>query len=231
MSETELRCVHCGCKVGRLVVQYSPGNIRLIKCEKCKLVADPYIECEFMIVFIDLILHKEKAYRHLLYNMLNWDLVSEEGLLWKSTIIYIVLDGCRYLFLSEFKEELRASRNLLFPIWICTKVCLSVVLGNVMFLATLFLLISLSQTVRLRRVFQAILFSSYLKIFLVAMMVWEFPTTVIFIIDIFVLSSNAVALKVLMQLPIANCTLVCIGAHVAKFITCTVFTNLNYAWL
>lgn len=80
------------------------------------------------------------------------------------------------MFLSEFKEELRASRNLLFPIWICTKVlfcywlyhflyrlsivlnlsnsafslqvCLSVVLGNVMFFATLFLLISLSQTVR-----------------------------------------------------------------------------------
>lgn len=81
MSQTELRCVHCGWRAGRLVVQYSPVNIRLIKCvrilisdhgnsigfvplfcvlkfsfkllidiqERCELVADPYIECEFMV--------------------------------------------------------------------------------------------------------------------------------------------------------------------------------------
>ncbi|KAL6333264.1 hypothetical protein AAG906_028447 [Vitis piasezkii] len=41
----------------------------------------------------------------------------------------------------------------------------------------------------------AILISSYFKIFLIAMMVWELPSSVIFIIDVFVLSSNTVALK------------------------------------
>ncbi|RRT63295.1 hypothetical protein B296_00035544 [Ensete ventricosum] len=51
-----------------LFVQYSPGNIRLMKCvsetyrhlppelfrviEHCKAVADPYIECEFMVVSV-----------------------------------------------------------------------------------------------------------------------------------------------------------------------------------
>ncbi|GAV77855.1 Arv1 domain-containing protein, partial [Cephalotus follicularis] len=60
--------------------QYSPGNICLIKCENCKSVADEYIECEFMILLIDLILHKPKAYRHLLYNVLHQDTLDVEML-------------------------------------------------------------------------------------------------------------------------------------------------------
>lgn len=39
------------------------------------------------------------------------------------------------------------------------------------------------------------LVSSYFKIFLIAMTVWEFPSSMIIIIDMFVLSSNTVALK------------------------------------
>ncbi|KAK8918401.1 hypothetical protein KSP39_PZI021375 [Platanthera zijinensis] len=58
------RCTHCGWRIRRLFIQYSPGNIRLMKCDNCKAVADPYIECEFMIIFIDLILHKTKALLH-----------------------------------------------------------------------------------------------------------------------------------------------------------------------
>lgn len=74
-----LRCVNCAREMPSLHVQYSPGNIRLMKCvseaygwivaahfleilpltlsflfflfsqEHCKAVADPYIECEFMV--------------------------------------------------------------------------------------------------------------------------------------------------------------------------------------
>ncbi|PPR90168.1 hypothetical protein GOBAR_AA30515 [Gossypium barbadense] len=67
----EYRCVQCGFRIKTLFVQYSPGNIRLMKCVNCKAVADEYIECELMIVLIDLILHKPKAYRHVLFNVLN----------------------------------------------------------------------------------------------------------------------------------------------------------------
>lgn len=71
LKGTGFQCIHCGWWIRRLFMQYSPGNIRLMKCDNCKAVADPYIECEFMIIFIDLILHKTKAFRHLLFNMLN----------------------------------------------------------------------------------------------------------------------------------------------------------------
>jgi hypothetical protein len=46
-----------------------------------------------------------------------------------------------------------------------------------------------------KEILLTILISSYVKIFLFAMPVWEFPVSVIFIVDMLVLTSNAVALK------------------------------------
>ncbi|RWW56324.1 hypothetical protein BHE74_00036975 [Ensete ventricosum] len=146
-----LRCVNCGLGMRSLFVQYSPGNIRLMKCvsetyrhlppelfrEHCKAVADPYIECEFMVVsviiLIDMILHKRKAYRHLLFNMLNLGAGDS-----KAKILY-------------------------------------------------------------RQILVAILVSSYFKLFLVAMMFYNFLFTVV------------------TELQTAGCLGVCFGAHAAKF--------------
>ncbi|KAG8477547.1 hypothetical protein CXB51_030514 [Gossypium anomalum] len=89
----EYRCVQCGFRIKTLFVQYSPGNIRLMKCVNCKAVADEYIECELMIVLIDLILHKPKAYRHVLFNALNHERTHFQGLLWKSLVGFLVLDA------------------------------------------------------------------------------------------------------------------------------------------
>ncbi|XP_058778047.1 protein ARV 1-like [Vicia villosa] len=73
------RCIQCGFPIKTLYLQYSPGNIRLMKCN-CKVVADEYIECEITIIIIDLILHKPKAYRHLLYNVINQETLKFQGL-------------------------------------------------------------------------------------------------------------------------------------------------------
>ncbi|XP_012844822.1 PREDICTED: protein arv1-like [Erythranthe guttata] len=75
---TDFRCVQCGFPIKTLYIQYSPGNIRLMRCGKCKAVADEYIECELMILVIDLILHKPKAFRHLFYNMFSKETVNFE---------------------------------------------------------------------------------------------------------------------------------------------------------
>ncbi|KAH7578135.1 hypothetical protein JRO89_XS01G0344800 [Xanthoceras sorbifolium] len=233
----EYRCVQCGFRIKTLFVQYSPGNIRLMKCDNCRAIADEYIECEIMIPLLDLILHKPKAYRHLLYNVLNHETVNLEALLWKSTIGFHLLDACilcnlnyllvvpykmfsnslsfkyktclysalanpdRSLLLTRSDEEQSSSMSFSSLVWICQKMLKDVVFGNIMFLC-IFLLASRTLlntqggVFRFRDFFLAILISSYFKIFLVAMMVWKFPSSVIFIVDLFVLSSNAVALKV-----------------------------------
>jgi len=118
----EYRCVQCGFGIKTLFVQYSPGNIRLMKYENCRAVADEYIECETMILIIDLILHKPKAYRHLLYNMLKQELPNLEGLLWKSTFGYLFLDAYRSLVLKSSKEEWGLSMSFSSLVWTCGKI-------------------------------------------------------------------------------------------------------------
>ncbi|CAN1293134.1 Protein ARV 1 [Linum perenne] len=217
------RCVECGFPITILYVQYSPGNIRLIKCENCKAVADGYIECEFMIILIDLILHKPKAYRHLLFNVLNQKTAVTEGLLRNATFGFILLEcsnSDRSMLLNRHEDERKISSSGIRY----QKVTMDFLVGNSLFLCVFLLAtrIMLNSSLTFSRFWDfllVILVSSYFKIFFVAMMVWEFPPSVIYIIDIFVLSSNMVALKVMSDSSTARCLGVCLCAHAIKLIT------------
>uniref|UniRef100_M1BC48 Protein ARV n=1 Tax=Solanum tuberosum TaxID=4113 RepID=M1BC48_SOLTU len=82
---------------------------------------------------------------------------------------------------------------------LCGKVLMGVFFGNLMFLGIIlfgtrkFLNAKIGDS-RCKHILLSILVSSYFKIFVIAMMVWEFPSSVVFIIKMFVLSSNALAL-------------------------------------
>lgn len=217
MEEGNYRCVECGFPIKTLYIQYSPGNIRLMKCGICKAVADEYIECEFMIIAIDLILHKPKAYRHLFYNMLSRSAL--EALFWKLLLGLLILDAYRMCVLTVIKDEW---------IWYLGKIFTSVIVGNLFFVSVLlfgsakFLNSSSSSSFgkwKWKDPIPAILISSYFKIFLVAMMVWEFPSSVIVIVDMFVLSSNTIALKVITDSASVNCLGVCLAAFSVKFLS------------
>ncbi|CAN6458503.1 unnamed protein product [Victoria cruziana] len=117
----KFRCIHCGFPVENLFIQYSPGNIRLMKCENCRSVADEYIECEIMILLIDLILHKSKAYHHLLNNFPKLNGVYLEGLLWKSALSFILLDAYRLFVLYRSNREWVPNQCVGFP-WLSGKV-------------------------------------------------------------------------------------------------------------
>ncbi|XP_050387598.1 protein ARV 2-like [Argentina anserina] len=216
----EYRCVECGARMMRLFVQYSPGNIRLMKCGNCKAVADEYIECEPIIILIDLILHKKKAYTHLLYNVIDPQAPAFQGLLWKSALGFLLLDAYRSLFLERTKEEWGFSMSFASLLWRFQNMLMDVVFGNFMFFSALLLAArALFSTFRrslgYKDLLLAILISSYFKMFLIAMMVWECPS-VIMIIDLFVLSSNTVALKVITRSAMSRCIAACLSAHVVK---------------
>ncbi|KAJ8898774.1 hypothetical protein K2173_005110 [Erythroxylum novogranatense] len=219
----EYRCIKCGFGIKTLFVQYSPGNIRLMKCDNCKAIADEYIECEFMIIFIDLILHRPKAYRHLLYNVLFQENVSFEGMVWKSAICFLLLDAYKSLLLERDSTQWGSSLSFSSFGWICSKVFMNVFVANFLFLCIFLLAMRtlLHTTIELsrcRELLLAILVSSYFKVFLMAMMVWEFPSLVIFIIDLFVLSSNIVAIKVTSESAMDRCMGACLCAHAVKLL-------------
>lgn len=63
-------CVECNEPVDSLYVKYTNDYIKLTDCPSCSKVADKYVEFDNVILFIDTLLLKPQAYRHLVYNLM-----------------------------------------------------------------------------------------------------------------------------------------------------------------
>lgn len=64
-------CIECTHPVTTLYTSYSPTNIRLTACPSCNKFADKYIEYDSVLIFIDLLLLRPQAYRHMVFNVLQ----------------------------------------------------------------------------------------------------------------------------------------------------------------
>lgn len=71
-------CIHCRFPLPTLYTTYSRADdrslgkgVRLTQCPRCKRFADKYVEHDFVVLFIDLVLIKPQVYRHLLFNRLG----------------------------------------------------------------------------------------------------------------------------------------------------------------
>jgi len=71
-------CITCSTPVKNLYTVYSKADdrslgkgVRLTQCPSCKRFADKYVEHDFVVLFIDLVLIKPQVYRHLLFNRLG----------------------------------------------------------------------------------------------------------------------------------------------------------------
>ena len=62
------RCVECGQQVTNLLTEAGRSGVVLAKCTHCAKEADPYLEAEYTILCLNLILCKIEAYRHLVFN-------------------------------------------------------------------------------------------------------------------------------------------------------------------
>lgn len=204
----------CGHRVEKLYIQYSPGNIRLMKCKNCESIADEYVECELMILIVDLILHRPKAYRHLLFNLLDRKTLDFDAFLVKSSLIFLILDAYKLWNMSGKSQEWSL-------LGVGLKLLMCAVLGNVVFVCVLFALSRLLDFIDgfcgYKDVLLAMIVSSYLKVYMLVMLVWEFPASVVYIIDLFVMSSNMVAVKVITESSFKGCAGVCLAAHALKF--------------
>lgn len=61
-------CIHCSEPVKSLFVVYSNNFIQLTDCPNCNETVDDYVELDNVLLFIDLLLLKPGAYRHLVFN-------------------------------------------------------------------------------------------------------------------------------------------------------------------
>lgn len=68
-------CIECGHRnIPTLYSKYKSEYVKLTVCDSCNKVCDKYIEYDAVILFLDLLLLKKPAYRHLAYNLTEWQI-------------------------------------------------------------------------------------------------------------------------------------------------------------
>ncbi|CCE62385.1 hypothetical protein TPHA_0C02320 [Tetrapisispora phaffii CBS 4417] len=64
-------CIQCLHPVPALYTVYANGHIQLTTCSYCNTIADEYVEIDDVILFIDILLLKPGAFRHIVFNSLE----------------------------------------------------------------------------------------------------------------------------------------------------------------
>ncbi|KAH9877002.1 hypothetical protein IAQ61_002363 [Plenodomus lingam] len=92
-------CISCRYPVKTLYTTYSKADdralgkgVRLTQCPRCKRFADKYVEHDFVVLFIDLILIKPELYRHLLFNRLGRDDDKFDRSILRLSILLLLFD-------------------------------------------------------------------------------------------------------------------------------------------
>ncbi|EEB05260.2 Arv1-like family protein [Schizosaccharomyces japonicus yFS275] len=201
-----MKCVECCAPVSYLYTKFGRGNqnIRLAQCDNCKKFADKYIELDFVLLSIDVILMKPQVYRHLLFNSLN----SRN---FRNVLNFAFLVILFDVFLIWSRLETRATQ---FPLSVTKESFVSRPIA-LQYLFLLFLCISetivyhLALLLLLRlclgwRLFQsacgAVIMSSSTKMLPVFMVIWDYDVpAAAMVVEWVVLLSNTEALSILLE--------------------------------
>jgi len=201
-------CVECGNDVKALYREYSKGNIRLAHCPHCSSIADKYVELEAHIVFIDLILHRVQAYRHVLFNR-QIVRISKEVV--KFLVVIFAFDSFDRWFLlhhnpnhdipwEEFTRWLKPHENQ----WV---IPLSSICETVVYMLSICafseLVVRLSPTpkksVDFRFLVSSVILSCFSKLGILLWMVWDAQLLHRRTISVLTLTSNCLAVKVFLR--------------------------------
>ncbi|KAK4450071.1 Arv1-like family-domain-containing protein [Podospora aff. communis PSN243] len=163
-------------------------NIRLTVCKNCGRFCDKYVEHDFVVLFIDLVLIKPQVYRHLLHNTLMKDedefapSIIRLGILLLLFDVYLTWARIERQSSDSSSSDRLASQPIvyqyLFFLLLCTLSTLAFH-GSIRFLSSsryspLALLGILPQYSRPNSVSTALLVSSSTKLFPILMVIWEY---------------------------------------------------------
>lgn len=100
-------CVECTwSEIDALFSQFKSQYIRLEICSNCGKVADKYIEFDNVLLFLDLLLLKPQAYRHVAYNETEKEIIQNQA--------YYQIDGnaAQTTLFSSVKANMRTFKKL-----------------------------------------------------------------------------------------------------------------------
>lgn len=205
-AEPQSVCVECGAPCATLVHD-GPDLVRLARCERCGHISDRYVEHDLLLLLIDLLLHRDAAYRHLLRNHRQRPSRAERGLsagvLSEPWRLWLAVAACDVhskrtmagmIGSSMLKVEVPASLPAL-------SLSFGWPFGSSALEFAVFTAVAATAaggSLSLRRVAAALAYSSVGKGLLALSMIWEYPAPMAFTaaVEAFTLSCNVVALRV-----------------------------------
>ncbi|KAI7871284.1 Arv1-like family-domain-containing protein [Spinellus fusiger] len=201
-------CVECGASVINLYTQYSKDNIRLTSCENCNNFADKYIEHDFVVIFIDMLLHKPQVYRHLLFNRIVQEGNKIEPHVFRFAILLILFE----VYIKWFRlERYDTAYDLTFvqqPLYYQYLYILAlcvfefIVFHCCICLSVRWFCCNYEKAIRYNFVSMALIISSFGKMLLILMVIWDYKQLEYsWLVSIIVLASNIEALTVYLGLP------------------------------
>jgi hypothetical protein len=213
-------CVECGC-VAKHAYRTTASTkiegketIRMTRCSHCGDLVDKYAEYDFVIIILDMILHKSQVYRHLIFNrMETYDVGIDKSLL-KLTMAILFCDAyVKFAYLRalapgsddvlQHDVATAAPRMLIaspLEFWDWDMLyCFGVSIFQYMLYLAGTLLgagVRFKAQVKPNYLVMCVLASSFGKLFYILMMVWDYPPAFSLTIETLVLSSNVVSLRV-----------------------------------
>ncbi|CCX34154.1 Similar to Protein arv1; acc. no. Q9HDX5 [Pyronema omphalodes CBS 100304] len=190
-------CIECSYPVQSLYTAYSSADdkslgrgVRLTQCPRCKRFADKYVEHDFVVLFIDMVLIKPQVYRHLLFNHLGRTDDKLDGSIKRLGVLLLLFDV--YLTWARIEKSIPTShpqilsqpivvQYLFFrtpppfsPLLRALRFCFCLT-ESLLFHATIrFLSFYLLRFPRPNAVSTALLVSSCTKLFPILMVIWKY---------------------------------------------------------
>ncbi len=209
-----LVCVECGEPVAALYKESASQNLRLTSCPHCHQIADKYIEWEYQIVLLDLILNRPQAYRHLLFN--RWAGRGRARELLRFLIVILAFDSFDRWYLNALRGPLPSTASVLtspvnvFTQWLLPHdhqwgILFTALLVTLSYILTIYACTRIylyqewmmkSKRYSPMRLIAAIIISCFSKLGVILYMVFDAQWYHRVCIELFILLSNTIALGV-----------------------------------
>jgi hypothetical protein len=223
------RCIECGRSEPELFHSYCDGVVKVMHCDGCKQLVDKYIEFDFVVIFLDAILHKAQAYRHLLFNV---NIPSP----WKLALIYLLCDTYiewqaidtkqqhpvvdEYIFYAALEWDV----YIIFVVVLIEWLLLTTITTAMMFTASLLNYLPPCQQLPgcshslIWLVHRAMVVSSFGKLLAIPAIIWAQTHSAIYLLftELFVFTSNVAAVKVLPGVNLIQSIIILSTAHTVR---------------
>lgn len=195
-------CINCGVGSQQLFKEFAGGTIQISHCAHCGKVVDKYIEWDGVLIFLDALLHKAEAYRHLLFNSTNIHKIQ-----WKLLLILLICDAYMKYDISR-SETYVESTPWIFDAameWHFYLVFTLALIEWLIFVASvlLFTLVmnrfaAVNSDLSMLAVIEGLIISSFGKLLALPAMVWgqTHSPQYLLLTKVFIFTSNVTAFKV-----------------------------------